>query len=425
MNKVQLKEIVKTTLFPVLQSKITENEENNKVLIELFEKRIENIVNYCYEYLIKNTNITKEYITDLHKFLFNKGDIIYSTQYNGTYIKNNPGEWRKQEFINKSELVNTSRISDIESDIEHLLFSYNNIPTIRRTDVVALYFRLIQIHPFEDANGRIAALVSNIECLRHNLKLLNMLDIRFKNRTFLLHLTGYYDNSNGNDNLLLSILEKIDHFHSQVSHEYRENYFTKENTFEWNSKTLFSKFYDGIQIDEVGLYSVKPEVLAIETAQTIKGETILDAFGGVGGSAIGFALTGKKVICVELDETRLNMAKNNAMVYGMSDQITFIHGDILKILPGLDFDGIYFDPPWGGIDYINKKSFGFSDFSPDGNILLDIAFKKTQNIVFSLPINFDIQEIIKLGIDFYLQKNILDGKHIFSTVYFGYNINDK
>jgi hypothetical protein len=72
MNKVQLKEIVKTTLFPVLQSKITENEENNKVLIELFEKRIENIVNYCYEYLIKNTNITKEYITDLHKFLFNK-----------------------------------------------------------------------------------------------------------------------------------------------------------------------------------------------------------------------------------------------------------------------------------------------------------------------------------------------------------------
>jgi trimethylguanosine synthase len=382
-------------------------------------------VNYCYEYLIKNTNITKEYITDLHKFLFNKWDIIYSTQYNGTYIKNNPGEWRKQEFINKSELVNTSRISDIESDIEHLLFSYNNIPTIRRTDVVALYFRLIQIHPFEDANGRIAALVSNIECLRHNLKLLNMLDIRFKNRTFLLHLTWYYDNSNWNDNLLLSILEKIDHFHSQVSHEYRENYFTKENTFEWNSKTLFSKFYDWIQIDEVWLYSVKPEILAIETAKTIKWETILDAFGWVGWSAIGFALTGKRVICVELDETRLGMAKNNAEVYGVSDRITFIHWDILRVLPQLDFNAIYLDPPWWWVDYINKKSFGFSDFSLDGHILLDMAFKKTQNVVFSLPINFDIQEIIKLWIDFYLQKNILDGKHIFSTVYFWYNINDK
>jgi hypothetical protein len=54
-----------------------------------------------------------------------------------------------------------------------------------------------------------------------------------------------------------------------------------------------------------------------------------------------------------------------------------------------------------------------------------MAFKKTKNVIFSLPINFDIQEIIKLWMDFYLQKNILDGKHIFSTVYFWYNINDK
>lgn len=194
----------------------------------------------------------------------------------------------------------------------------------------------------------------------------------------------------------------------------------------WSNKyNLFSKFDEWIQIDDVWLYSVKPEALAIETAQTIKWETILDAFGWVWGSTIWFALTGKKVICVELDETRLNMAKNNSEIYGVSDKITFIHGDILEVLPELDFDAIYLDPPWWWVDYIDKKSFKFSDFSPDWYILLDMAFKKTNNVVFSLPINFDIQEIIRLWKDFYLQKNILDDKHIFSTVYFWYNINDK
>jgi methylase of polypeptide subunit release factors len=40
------------------------------------------------------------------------------------------------------------------------------------------------------------------------------------------------------------------------------------------------------------------------------------------------------------------MAKNNSEIYGFSDKITFIHGDILEVLPEIDFDTVSFDPPW-------------------------------------------------------------------------------
>lgn len=55
---------------------------------------------------------------------------------------------------------------------------------------------------------------------------------------------------------------------------------------------------------------------------------------------------GKKVVAVDIDINRLNMAKNNAKIYGVEDKITFIHGDILNIIPRIEYDSIHFDPPW-------------------------------------------------------------------------------
>lgn len=199
----------------------------------------------------------------------------------------------------------------------------------------------------------------------------------------------------------------------------KTNPFWSQVDWYWeNRHLLFSRFDEWIQIDEVWLYSVRPEALSMETANMIKWDVILDAFWCVWGSAIGFARTGKKAICVELDETRLEMAKNNARVYGVEDKITFIHGDIFDVLPELTFDTVYFDPPWWWPDYINKKDFLFSDFSPDGNLLMEMALKKTDNIAFGIPINFNIQELIRTKRPFYLQKNILNSKHTTSTVYF-------
>jgi len=112
--------------------------------------------------------------------------------------------------------------------------------------------------------------------------------------------------------------------------------------------SLFTRFDEGIKIDADGLYSVKPEAVALEIAKRIEGERVLDAFGGVGGSAIGFARAGKQVVCVEIDEQRIGYARHNAKLYGVANRITFVHGDVLELMGRLPCDAIYLDPPWGG-----------------------------------------------------------------------------
>ena len=58
--------------------------------------------------------------------------------------------------------------------------------------------------------------------------------------------------------------------------------------------TLFSRFDDGIEIDEEGLFSVTPEEIAMNQSLRCSGPAghmlIIDAFSGVGGNAIQFAL---------------------------------------------------------------------------------------------------------------------------------------
>ncbi|XP_045060870.2 trimethylguanosine synthase isoform X1 [Desmodus rotundus] len=61
---------------------------------------------------------------------------------------------------------------------------------------------------------------------------------------------------------------------------------------------LFSRFDDGIKLDTEGWFSVTPEKIAEHIAnrvsQSFKCDIVVDAFCGVGGNTIQFALTGKR-----------------------------------------------------------------------------------------------------------------------------------
>lgn len=52
---------------------------------------------------------------------------------------------------------------------------------------------------------------------------------------------------------------------------------------------LFSRFEEGIQMDEEGWFSVTPERIAKHHASRCAGGVIVDCFTGVGGNAIQFA----------------------------------------------------------------------------------------------------------------------------------------
>ncbi|NXT95215.1 TGS1 synthase, partial [Anhinga rufa] len=157
---------------------------------------------------------------------------------------------------------------------------------------------------------------------------------------------------------------------------------------------LFSRFDEGIKLDREGWFSVTPEKIAehiaIRVSQSFNCDIIVDAFCGVGGNAIQFALTSKRVIAIDIDPEKLSLARNNAEVYGVADQIEFVCGDFMVLAADLQADVVFLSPPWGGPDYATAEIFNIQTMiCPDG-----YPFKKiTNNIVYFLPRNADIDQV--------------------------------
>lgn len=206
--------------------------------------------------------------------------------------------------------------------------------------------------------------------------------------------------------------------HQRIATENASPFGTDTQSYWERRYDLFSRFDEGIRLDREGLYSVKPEKIALDVARRLHGEVVFDAFCGVGGSAIGFARSGKRVITADIDATRLSMARHNAEIYGVADRIDFIHGDARTLFQSTTFDCASFDPAWGGPDYNTLDGFTFAHFTPDGNQLMAHALERGLPFTFSLPKNFDFNELDRLHQPFSLTWNYLNGTPVFATALF-------
>ncbi|XP_074002487.1 trimethylguanosine synthase [Numenius arquata] len=190
---------------------------------------------------------------------------------------------------------------------------------------------------------------------------------------------------------------------------------------------LFSRFDEGIKLDREGWFSVTPEKIAEHIArrvsQSFNCDIIVDAFCGVGGNAIQFALTSKRVIAIDIDPEKLNLARNNAEVYGVADQIEFVCGDFMVLAADLKADVVFLSPPWGGPDYATAEIFDIQTMiCPDGFEIFRLSKKITNNIVYFLPRNADIDQVASLagpGGKVEIEQNFLNNKLKTITAYFG------
>ncbi|XP_036375413.1 trimethylguanosine synthase [Megalops cyprinoides] len=190
---------------------------------------------------------------------------------------------------------------------------------------------------------------------------------------------------------------------------------------------LFSRFDEGVKLDHEGWFSVTPEKIAQHIALRVQNsfacDLIIDAFCGVGGNAIQFALTGKRVIAIDIDPVRLALAQNNAGVYGVSDQIDFVQADFLQVAPRLRADVVFLSPPWGGPDYLSADVFDIKTMMcPDGFEIFRLAKLISDNIVYFLPRNADVDQIASLagpGGRVEVEQNFLNNKLKTITAYFG------
>ncbi|KAM6410332.1 trimethylguanosine synthase [Pluvialis apricaria] len=190
---------------------------------------------------------------------------------------------------------------------------------------------------------------------------------------------------------------------------------------------LFSRFDEGIKLDREGWFSVTPEKIAehiaVRVSQSFNCDIIVDAFCGVGGNAIQFALTSKRVIAIDIDPEKLRLARNNAEVYGVADQIEFVCGDFMVLAANLKADVVFLSPPWGGPDYATAEIFDIQTMiCPDGFEIFRLSKKITNNIVYFLPRNADIDQVASLagpGGKVEIEQNFLNNKLKTITAYFG------
>ncbi|PKU28551.1 trimethylguanosine hypothetical protein [Limosa lapponica baueri] len=74
-----------------------------------------------------------------------------------------------------------------------------------------------------------------------------------------------------------------------------------------------------------------------------------------------------RLIAIDIDPEKLSLARNNAEVYGVADQIEFVCGDFMVLAADLKADVVFLSPPWGGPDYATAEIFDIQTMiCPDG-----------------------------------------------------------
>ncbi|KAJ0232115.1 Trimethylguanosine synthase [Hirschfeldia incana] len=189
---------------------------------------------------------------------------------------------------------------------------------------------------------------------------------------------------------------------------------------------LFSRFDEGIKMDEEGWFSVTPEAIAKHHATRCNGGVVIDCFTGVGGNAIQFASRSHYVIAIDLDPKKLDLAKHNAAIYGVADKIDFVKGDFFDLAHNLKAGTVFLSPPWGGPDYLKASTYDMKTMlrPRDGDALFTAAMNIASTVIMFLPRNVDINQLAELALStsppwsLEAKKNYLNGKLKAITAYY-------
>ncbi|KAJ3019412.1 Trimethylguanosine synthase [Thoreauomyces humboldtii] len=167
----------------------------------------------------------------------------------------------------------------------------------------------------------------------------------------------------------------------------------------WNQRySLFSKFDEGIMLDEESWYSVTPEKIAEHHATRMSCNFIIDGFCGAGGNAIQFAKTCKRVVAIDICPLKLRCARNNARLYGVEDRIEFVLGDVMQVIGKYKADAVFLSPPWGGPKYLGDPIYDIKKALPlDCDKLMTSVRAVTKNIGLYMPRNSNPQQLIDLA----------------------------
>ncbi|CAB3259622.1 unnamed protein product [Arctia plantaginis] len=193
----------------------------------------------------------------------------------------------------------------------------------------------------------------------------------------------------------------------------------------WKKRhSLFFRFDEGIKLDRESWFSVTPENVALHIAHKYPHDVVLDAFCGAGGNTIQFALACKKVIAIDIDPHKIELARHNATVYGVSDRIEFIVGDFFELAPTIQADMVFLSPPWGGPSYCDNQEYDLETMLQPRPLseLIRVSRTISENISVYLPRNSRTDQLLsmakELGGYIEIEQSFLDRRFIAITAYY-------
>ncbi len=186
----------------------------------------------------------------------------------------------------------------------------------------------------------------------------------------------------------------------------------------------FKKFPEDLaaqlQMDEIASFSVTEATFADQISEIIAEQngvhssmSIVDATACVGGNTMSFGKYFERLTSVELDPKRFKMLKHNVEVcqqhktFGFAAKTRLFCGDYTKLMKthiGRS-DIVFFDPPWGGMDYKNEASVELYLGNRKMDDIVNDCSQYANYIVLKLPKNYNMVA---------LRQGIKNGKVIYS-----------
>ncbi|KAI3655131.1 hypothetical protein MP228_000511 [Amoeboaphelidium protococcarum] len=244
---------------------------------------------------------------------------------------------------------------------------------------------------------------------------------------------------------------------------------------------LFSRFDDGIRLDDESWFSATPEIISKHHARHVVSRIIqrrvnqlpsvdnntgkmvvlvnvVDAFSGSGSNSIQFALldgsqmsvnhkksgvtvtaaVSIQVTAIELDAQKIANARHNASIYGIDPSSTVIRWVQADLSQGLEvaltepindddielssIDAVFASPPWSGPEYKNEEYYSLSNLYPmNGHDMIRDFLSVSPNVALYLPRNTNVQELIEAygGCKISLEANQINDVSSTLTVYSG------
>jgi predicted RNA methylase len=188
----------------------------------------------------------------------------------------------------------------------------------------------------------------------------------------------------------------------------------------WHQRYYYyTEFDKGIKMDYESWYSVTPEPIAKYIANIVNNKTVIDGFCGSGGNVIQFSKYCSRVYAVDIDQTKIDICKNNCSIYNCENNIEFILGDYLDLKGKINADFVFLSPPWGGLKYKDSNLYSIKKLmTPSIYDIVRVSLSIAKNILFYVPRNLDLDELFDIvsQIKNELEPNNKENKQLFFDI---------